>query len=77
LYVGGKLDVESSTVEVVISLAETPGFHNWTWLMEVGRILKNGGNFWIQEPLISRNLVDEEHEVSLFLLKSLRFKEVY
>ena len=66
LQTGGKLGFETSSVDAVISLAETPGFHNWTWLLEVSRVLKLGGDFRIQEPLVSRKPTHEERKVITF-----------
>jgi hypothetical protein len=66
LQIGGKLDFDTSSVDVVISLTGTPGFHNWAWLLEVSRVLKTGGDFRIQEPLVSRKPNDEERKVIFF-----------
>lgn len=61
--VGGKLGVKTSSVDAVISLVETPGHHTSSWLLEVARILKPGGDFLIQEPLLNRNATLEEQRV--------------
>lgn len=52
-------------MDVVISLVETPGYHNSRWLLEVSRVLKPGGWFWVQEPLTCRTVAPEELKVSL------------
>ncbi|KAG6551619.1 hypothetical protein Mapa_006698 [Marchantia paleacea] len=57
---GGKLQVESASVDVVVSLAETPGHHSSLCLGEVSRILKPGGTLIVQEPLATRELLAEE-----------------
>ncbi|CAK9201720.1 unnamed protein product [Sphagnum troendelagicum] len=54
LQAGGKIAAESLSINVVISLAATPGHHNTAWLTEVARVLRPGGEFWLQEPLMSR-----------------------
>lgn len=61
--VGGKLGVKTSSVDAVISLVETPGHHTSSWLLEVSRVLKPGGDFLIQEPLLNRNATLEEQRV--------------
>lgn len=61
--VGGKLGVKTSSVDVVISLVETPGHHTSVWLLEVARVLKPGGDFLVQEPLLSKNATLEEQRV--------------
>ncbi|BBN11730.1 anamorsin [Marchantia polymorpha subsp. ruderalis] len=57
---GGKLQVDSASVDVVVSLAETPGHHSSLCLGEVSRILKPGGTLIVQEPLATRELLAEE-----------------
>lgn len=51
--VEGKLAAETSSVDVVLSLAGTPGFHELPYLQEVVRVLKPGGDFVAQEPVAS------------------------
>jgi hypothetical protein len=53
------------SINVVISLAATPGHHNTAWLTEVARVLRPGGEFWLQEPLMSRDVAPEEKSVSV------------
>lgn len=52
-YVEGKLAAETSSVDVVMSLMGTPGFHDFGYLQEVARVLKQGGEFVVQEPAAS------------------------
>jgi hypothetical protein len=49
----GKLEAVTSTVDVVISLMQTPGRHSSDFLKEVAHVLKSGGEFLVQEPLLA------------------------
>lgn len=61
--VGGKLGVKTSSVDVLISLVQTPGHHTSSWLLEAARVLKPGGDFLIQEPLLNMNATLEVQRV--------------
>lgn len=63
MVAGGKLRADSSSVDVVVSLAETPGRHSFAWLSEVSRTLKPGGILVVQEPLTIRDISAEEAQV--------------
>ena len=49
----GKLEAGTSAVDAVISLMQAPGRHSSVFLEEVARVLKPGGDFLIQEPLLA------------------------
>lgn len=49
----GKLEAGTSSVDAVISLMQTPGRHSSVLLSEVARVLKPGGDFFVQEPLLA------------------------
>lgn len=49
----GKLEAATSTVDVVLSLMQTPGRNSPDLLKEVARVLKPGGEFLAQEPLLA------------------------
>ncbi|CAM6095688.1 unnamed protein product [Calypogeia fissa] len=60
---GGKLPLDSSSVDVLVSVAETPGHHSFAWLTEVSRTLKPGGVLVVQEPLAKREISQEDSQV--------------
>ncbi|KAM0945257.1 putative anamorsin, S-adenosyl-L-methionine-dependent methyltransferase [Dioscorea sansibarensis] len=48
---GGKLPVESSSKDIVVSISKTPELIGDQWLEEIGRVLKPGGKILIQAYL--------------------------
>ncbi|KAJ7540495.1 hypothetical protein O6H91_10G018200 [Diphasiastrum complanatum] len=60
--IGMKLNVLGSSVDVVVSLAETPGYHTTAWISELARILKPGGFLLVQEPMHTSPLSHEEEQ---------------
>ncbi|KAL3678906.1 hypothetical protein R1sor_021862 [Riccia sorocarpa] len=60
---GGKLPNTSGSIDVFVSVAETPGHHSSSLLQEVSRVLKPEGTLIVQEPLAARDLSPEEANV--------------
>lgn len=59
----GKLEAATSSVDAVIALMQTPGRNSSDFLKEVARVLKPGGDFVVQEPLLAQA---QELKVALF-----------
>eukprot|EP00246_Nothoceros_aenigmaticus_P008269 TRINITY_DN2282_c0_g1_i1.p1 TRINITY_DN2282_c0_g1~~TRINITY_DN2282_c0_g1_i1.p1 ORF type:complete len:340 (+),score=69.97 TRINITY_DN2282_c0_g1_i1:218-1237(+) len=51
---GAELKATPLSVDVYISLAETPGYHSASRLNEIVRVLRPGGTLLVQEPLARR-----------------------
>jgi SAM-dependent methyltransferase len=49
----GKLEAATSSVDAVVALMQTPGRNSSEFLKEVARVLKPGGDFVVQEPLLA------------------------
>ncbi|KAL2613974.1 hypothetical protein R1flu_025666 [Riccia fluitans] len=58
-----QLPKESGSIDVVVSLAETPGLHSSSWLQELSRVLRPEGTLIVQEPLATSDLLQEEAKV--------------
>eukprot|EP00897_Mesotaenium_endlicherianum_P007606 jgi/Mesen1/6874/ME000352S05935 len=54
------LPVLSSSVDVILSIAEAPGTHSAVLLAELARVLKSGGSLFLQEPVARRAMAPEE-----------------
>ncbi|EHA8589222.1 hypothetical protein COCNU_scaffold008549G000190 [Cocos nucifera] len=50
---GGKLQIESGSLDVVVSVWKAPELDLEEWLEEFGRVLKPGGRILVQTPLLS------------------------
>ncbi|XP_010940333.1 anamorsin homolog [Elaeis guineensis] len=50
---GGKLPIESGSLDVVVSVWKAPELDLEQWLEEIGRVLKPGGRILVQTPLLS------------------------
>eukprot|EP00244_Chara_vulgaris_P003709 TRINITY_DN168_c0_g1_i1.p1 TRINITY_DN168_c0_g1~~TRINITY_DN168_c0_g1_i1.p1 ORF type:complete len:346 (-),score=54.73 TRINITY_DN168_c0_g1_i1:1284-2321(-) len=72
---GLKLALESSSVDVILSVAEVPGHHTAPLLSEFNRVLRSGGEVTIQEPCCRRNPVGAESTRLGTLAGSLQSKE--
>ncbi|GBG58864.1 hypothetical protein CBR_g263 [Chara braunii] len=72
---GMKLALESSSVDVILSVAEVPGHHTAPLLSEFNRVLRSGGEVTIQEPCCRRSPVGAESTRLGTLAGSLQSKE--
>ncbi|XP_028061814.1 anamorsin homolog 2-like isoform X2 [Camellia sinensis] len=64
----GSLYFKSSSLSTIISVSEKPGFHTQLWLLELAKVLKPGGNMFLQEPSFfyrNKDLVLEESRACL------------
>lgn len=55
-----RLPGQSSSVDMVISVAESPGYHTSGVIGELARVLRPGGTLVLQEPIAKRSAVPEE-----------------
>eukprot|EP00270_Netrium_digitus_P000102 TRINITY_DN10124_c0_g1_i1.p1 TRINITY_DN10124_c0_g1~~TRINITY_DN10124_c0_g1_i1.p1 ORF type:complete len:391 (-),score=86.08 TRINITY_DN10124_c0_g1_i1:305-1330(-) len=58
----GRLPLASASVDVILSMAESPGFHSMERLTELVRILKPAGVLLLQEPVAARDAYPQEAE---------------
>ncbi|CAL5394803.1 unnamed protein product [Camellia sinensis] len=64
----GSLYFKSSSLSTIILVSEKPGFHTQLWLSELAKVLKPGGNVFLQEPSFfyrNKGLVLEESRACL------------
>ncbi|CAL5383971.1 unnamed protein product [Camellia sinensis] len=67
-FLEGSLYFKSSSLSTIISVSEKPGFHTQLWLLELAKVLKPGGNVFLQEPSFfykNKDLVLEESRACL------------
>lgn len=55
----GKLPIESSSFDVIISVIQSPDLVNEQWLEEINRVLKPSGQIVIQLSLNSTEHLDQ------------------